>query len=198
VNLSQVQRIRFLKPSLEQDFRKALEVLANRARQAQEDVSLNFAGGGRRAVKVGYITERIRFGNQLPIEHRPGQALLASWAIVENTTDEDWNNVNLRLGFGPAISFQMDLYQPLFVPRPVEVPELFASLRPQTYGGDLAAKDAEKPAEQKRAMMGGVAAGGCALPTVPATSGARYRKSTCLPPVDQNQGAGSPCSLAPS
>src|SRR5262249_29538414 len=33
------------------------------------------------------------------------------------------------------ISFQMDLYQPLYVPRPVVEPELFASLRPPTYSG---------------------------------------------------------------
>jgi hypothetical protein len=31
----------------------------------------------------------------------------------------------------------MDLYQPLYVPRPVVEPELFASLRPPTYSGDL-------------------------------------------------------------
>src|SRR5690606_1551805 len=35
-------------------------------------------------------------------------------------------------------SFVMDLYEPLYVPRPVVEPELFASLRPQTYGQDLA------------------------------------------------------------
>jgi hypothetical protein len=31
----------------------------------------------------------------------------------------------------------MDLYQPLYVPRPVVEPELFASLRPVAYGGNL-------------------------------------------------------------
>ncbi|MCE9530160.1 MAG: hypothetical protein K8T89_03340, partial [Planctomycetes bacterium] len=31
----------------------------------------------------------------------------------------------------------MDLYQPLFVPRPIVEPELFASLRPPTYSGPL-------------------------------------------------------------
>ena len=31
----------------------------------------------------------------------------------------------------------MDLYQPLYVPRPVVEPELFASLRPPTYNGAM-------------------------------------------------------------
>jgi hypothetical protein len=35
----------------------------------------------------------------------------------------------------------MDLYEPLFVSRPVVEPELFASLRPPTYQGDLDARE---------------------------------------------------------
>ena len=63
---------------------------------------------------------------------------LQGWAIVENTSEEDWNNVNLTLVSGRPISFTMDLYQPLYVPRPVEQLNLYASLRPQVYGQDLA------------------------------------------------------------
>ena len=36
---------------------------------------------------------------------------------------------------GRPISFKMDLYNPLYVARPVVEPELFASLRPVTYRG---------------------------------------------------------------
>src|SRR3954466_9845552 len=36
---------------------------------------------------------------------------------------------------GRPISFKMDLYNPLYVPRPTVEPELFASLRPPTYDG---------------------------------------------------------------
>ena len=43
----------------------------------------------------------------------------------------------MALVSGRPISFQMDLYQPLYVPRPVVEPELFASLRPPTYQGAM-------------------------------------------------------------
>src|SRR5205807_2637522 len=43
----------------------------------------------------------------------------------------------MALVSGRPISFQMDLYTPLYVPRPTVVPELFASLRPVTYNSDL-------------------------------------------------------------
>ena len=58
---------------------------------------------------------------------------LQGWAIVENQTDSDWENVQLSLVSGRPISFIEDLYQPLFVARPVVEPELYASLRPQQY-----------------------------------------------------------------
>ena len=44
----------------------------------------------------------------------------------------------MALVSGRPISFRMDLYQPLYVPRPVVEPELFASLRPPTYEGNMA------------------------------------------------------------
>ncbi|HZK79570.1 MAG TPA: hypothetical protein VFC46_00850, partial [Humisphaera sp.] len=51
----------------------------------------------------------------------------------ENQTDGDWENVQLSLVSGRPISFIEDLYQPLYVTRPVVEPELYASLRPQRY-----------------------------------------------------------------
>jgi hypothetical protein len=43
----------------------------------------------------------------------------------------------MALVSGRPISFRMDLYQPLYVPRPIVEPELFASLRPPTYSGAM-------------------------------------------------------------
>jgi len=48
---------------------------------------------------------------------------------VENTSDSDWDKVELTLVSGRPISFIQDLYTPLYMPRPVVRPELYASLR---------------------------------------------------------------------
>ena len=58
--------------------------------------------------------------------------------IVENTSDHDWQDVRMSLVSGRPISFSMNLYQPLRVPRPEVRPELYASLLPQVYGQDMA------------------------------------------------------------
>src|SRR5205085_203132 len=53
-------------------------------------------------------------------------------------TENDWKDGELTLVSGRPISFIMDLYQPLYVSRPLVQPELYASLRPQVYGQDMA------------------------------------------------------------
>jgi hypothetical protein len=140
VPLGTVQRVRFLKPALEEEFRKALEVLATGHDKQKKTVTLNFSGEGRRNVRVGYVTESPIWKTSYRLKLDKDALFLQGWAIVENTTDDDWNNVRLGLVSGRPISFQMDLYEPLFVSRPVVEPELFASLRPPTYHGNLEEK----------------------------------------------------------
>src|SRR5438105_9972953 len=68
---------------------------------------------------------------------RAGKATMQGFAVVENTTDEDWKDVRLVLVAGRPVSFKMDLYEPLHLPRPTVEPERFASLRPPVYQGDI-------------------------------------------------------------
>src|SRR5213079_3545135 len=69
-------------------------------------------------------------------------------------TDNDWNGIQLSLVSGRPISFVQDLYQPLYIPRPVVQPELFASLRPQTYEAGMEMKK-EALAATNENMPGG-------------------------------------------
>ena len=139
LHLNEVARVRFLNPVLESEFRKALETLALSHDTLKKSVSIHFAGQGKREVRVGYVVEnplwKTSYRLVLDKKEKP---YLQGWAVVENATDEDWKDVRMALVSGRPISFQMDLYTPLFVPRPTVELELFASLRPPTYNGDLA------------------------------------------------------------
>lgn len=144
VPLGGVTTIRLVDERLNAELRQALGVLALGHATEKKAVVLNFAGQGRREVQVGYIQEApIWKTSYRLVLHDDGQPHLQGWAIVENTTEADWNDVSLTLVSGRPISFVMNLYDPLYVPRPVVEPELFASLRPQTYQQDLAAAEAE-------------------------------------------------------
>jgi hypothetical protein len=145
--MPQVQRVRFLNPVIDTELRRALETLALSHDTRKKAVSLNFAGQGKRPVRVGYVTEAPLWKTSYRlVMNKEGKPFLQGWAIVENTGDEDWNNVQMALISGRPISFRMDLYQPLYIPRPLVEPELFASLRPPTYTGALEKAAPAKPA----------------------------------------------------
>src|SRR4029077_9887153 len=115
-----------------------LEVLATRHDSQKKVVSLSFNGDGKRQGKGGYVIENPIWKTSYRLVLEEGKkAFLQGWAVVENTSDDDWKDVRMALVSGRPISFKMDLYQPLFIPRPTVEPELFASLRPPTFSGAL-------------------------------------------------------------
>jgi hypothetical protein len=140
VKLSEVQRLRFANPVIENEVRRALETLALSHDSQKKAVSLHFAGEGKRKVEVGYVVENpIWKTSYRLVMDKDGakKPYLQGWAVVENPTDEDWQHVAMALVSGRPISFKMDLYNPLYVSRPTVEPELFASLRPIAYSGAM-------------------------------------------------------------
>jgi hypothetical protein len=134
IPLSQIQRIQITNQQLKAELRQALEVLASSHDLQKKSVRLEFDGKGRRRVRVGYIVETPVWKTSYRLalsETKP--PYLQGWAIVENSTDEDWDGVGLSLVSGRPISFRMDLYEPLYVKRPIVVSELYESLRPQVH-----------------------------------------------------------------
>ena len=153
--LNQVQRIQIANEQLSAELRQALEVLASSHDMQRKGVRLEFDGKGRRRVRIGYIVETPVWKTSYRLALSDAKSpFLQGWAIVENTTDEDWDNVKLSLISGRPISFRMDLYEPLYVKRPVVVSELYESLRPQVYEQALAEPRAKAAAvgEPHRAL----------------------------------------------
>ena len=186
VLLDDVQRLEFEGARLQRELESALAALAEARDQAKKVVRVHFHGTGERRVRLGYVLEtpiwkasyRLMLGDNEKEKPR-----IQGWAIVENQTDSDWNNVQLSLVSGRPISFIQPLYQPLYIPRPVVQPELYGGVRPQTYeqgtaptasdtgrsgsperGRALGMKDAQNLAQQKSLRQPG-----SDLPAAPAT-----------------------------
>lgn len=165
VALEGITRIKLVDPRLQAELEKALAVLALAHDNERKSVQVSFRGQGARRVRVGYVHEapvwktsyRLVLGEGGDGKRAAGtereapaaKALLQGWAIVENTTDHDWKDVRVELVSGRPISFVMDLYQPLFLRRPVVQPELYATLAPQLYGRNLAAAPEPEQVERK-------------------------------------------------
>src|SRR5258706_308956 len=156
VELDQVSKLELEDPQLQEELGKALTALSQARDQDKKPVTINFNGEGERHVRLGYVVETpiwktsYRLGMGGAKDPKKAKHSLQGWAVVENPKRNDWNDVQLSLVSGRPISFIQDLYQPLYVPRPVVKPELFASLKPQTYEGGLADK---KQMEEFRAEL---------------------------------------------
>jgi hypothetical protein len=112
VKLADVQRVRFLNPALESEYRRALDTLALSHDSQKKAVSLSFTGQGRRKVRVGYVVESPiwKTSYRLVLGNGESKPVLQGWAVVENPSDEDWQGVKMALVSGRPISFKMDLY----------------------------------------------------------------------------------------
>ncbi|MCA9473096.1 MAG: hypothetical protein MRJ96_11295 [Nitrospirales bacterium] len=138
VPLAQVQDIHILNHTLNKELQQALAVLARSHDHQRKTVVISFRGEGNRRVRLAYLRETPTWKTSYRLVlHDQEAPFLQGWGIVDNTTDHDWNQVQLSLVSGRPISFIMDLHQPLYSPRPLVRQELHASLSPQTHSDRL-------------------------------------------------------------
>jgi len=179
-----IKSIRILDEQVDSDLRKALEVLAGSRDVDKRPVTLSFRGTGERHVSAGYLLETPVWKTSYRLVVEDEGLFLQGWAIVENTTDDDWDAVGLTLVSGRPVSFIQNLYEPLYVPRPEVPPSVAAVPRPRLYDRALdeyeeleeavAAEEAAPPRQAKmaaRSAPGGVASAGLAAMAPPPSPG---------------------------
>jgi hypothetical protein len=135
VPLEDVASLQVLDEARRSDFANALQMLGAER------------GGERRAVRIHFESDkpeerevRVNYGHEVPLWKTSYRLVLGEsapflqgWAIVENTGEEDWENVELSLVAGRPISFVQDLYSPLHAHRPRVAPQIIESPLPQLY-----------------------------------------------------------------
>jgi hypothetical protein len=175
IALPHIQHLQLTNAQLSAELQQALAVLASSHDRQKKTVMLTFDGTGQRRVRVAYIIATPVWKTSYRLVLADNEApFLQGWALVENTTDEDWQDVRLSLMSGRPISFVMDMYEPLYTQRPVVVPEVYASLRPQVYEQAIEApgdtlreahlQDKEEPAAPGREQHEGFQGRGIGLP----------------------------------
>jgi hypothetical protein len=118
-DLSAATGIRFTDPQLQQQFKDYLAALVASRSKDKRSVYIDSTDSKARDISASYMipapvwksSYRLIFG-------ATGQPTLEGWAIVDNTTGEDWTKVQLSLVSGRPISFISQLYAPKYVIRP--------------------------------------------------------------------------------
>lgn len=137
MRVDELHGLKLTNEKMASELKQALAALAGGRDTDKKSVVLKFDGQGERKVRASFLLEspiwKTSYRLVLSEDKKP---FLQGWAAVENATEEDWKDVRLSLVSGRPISFRMDLYTPIYVPRPQEDLELYASLRaPEFEGG---------------------------------------------------------------
>lgn len=118
-DLAAATSMRFTDPKLQLQFRDYLTTLTGARSKEKRSVYVDSTDTKARSLLASYLiptaiwksSYRLVFG-------ATGQPTLEGWAIVDNTTGEDWTNVQLSLVSGRPISFVSRLYEPRYIDRP--------------------------------------------------------------------------------
>ncbi len=167
VDLAAASAIRFTDAKLQAQFRDYLAALTTSRSKEKRSVYIDSTDSKSRTVRAEYIVPmpawkssyRLMFGDN-------AQPLLEGWAIVDNTTGEDWNNVRLSLVSGKPISFISQLYEPKFIARPAASLPEDQAVAPTIYSGAVEQDSARKAAAPPLRIGGNAGAGGTSVGSV--------------------------------
>ncbi|MGA2401260.1 MAG: hypothetical protein ABSG91_06090, partial [Syntrophobacteraceae bacterium] len=103
VRLDEAQKVEIRDPELQMELQKALSSLAEARNQDKKQILINFQGDGNRKVRLRYVIEtpiwKTSYRLILP-QNKGDVSKFQGWALVENQTDADWNDVQLSLVSG--------------------------------------------------------------------------------------------------
>jgi hypothetical protein len=176
--LEDAESVQVSDPDLRGRIDRALGTLRGEAAHDARHLSLRSAGAGPRKVRVGFVAGaplwKATYRLVLPAKEGD-KARLQGWAVLENVSATDWNNVDLSLQYGNPVTFRQALYRSYYVQRP-EVPvEVLGRILPGVDSGAL-----QNTLDQERARGGS----------------ARMMMAKAMPPPPPPSAAPAPAAMA--
>ena len=145
------------------------------------DMKIGLSGAATHRLKLSYVTESPAWKPSYRlVMDKPGKVDVQGWAIVDNTSGEDWNRIKLGVGSSSAMSFRYDLHTVRTVEREtLRSNDLFAQAPPvggATYGQVGGATPVL--AELSDSSLASETAGGDDRASVPAPAAAQAARPT--------------------
>jgi len=138
-NFTEIKSFEIMNEDIKKDLKFFLETVISGKKKDAKKIVINCESGGNdevdRIIFVYYIREspiwktsyRLIMSKEQALEKK---CLLSGWSLIENTTNQDWENVELSLVAGMPVSFKYEFYRPIFIQRPVIRPPKVLSVRP--------------------------------------------------------------------
>ena len=176
LDLDAAAGIRLSDPRLQQQLVDALAAMAQSRSRDKRAVFVDSLGQGPQKLTARYLAPapvwKSSYRLVLPDS---GDATLEGWAIVDNATGEDWNNVDLTVVSGKPVSFISKLYDVKYVQRQEAVlpgeqpaaPELYDTALGRADRNEVRAKAAGGMRQLRAAATESLAAPAAAPPPAP-------------------------------
>lgn len=124
VDLSAVTGMQLRDAALQRRLREYLERVDESRSAEKRSVYIDAPADGPRDLTVSYVIPMPAWKSSYRLLLADSGGSIEGWAIVDNTTGEDWNGVRLAVVSGRPVSFVSRLYEPKYVTRPgAELPE---------------------------------------------------------------------------
>ncbi|MDR1791140.1 MAG: hypothetical protein LBR20_05740 [Propionibacteriaceae bacterium] len=138
VPLSSIQGYQLQDEALAADVERALGILFADASGGLCQLEIVLPGETSREVSLYYVAGAPVWKASYRLDFAGNRSSMQGWAIVDNTSDADWQDVQLSLLVGRPTSFRQDLVAPYYVGRP-EVPLAIAgSAKVRTHEDEYA------------------------------------------------------------
>lgn len=136
-DLADVRSVKLLDEGAKRDLNEFANATASTRRRDAKTITVTSEGIGQREMVVSYtIAAPIWKTTYRVVLDDTGKPFFQGWAIVDNVSDEDWQNVQLSLVSGSPVSFIQNLQKPLYRYRPIiPIPDDL-NLDPQVYDAD--------------------------------------------------------------
>jgi hypothetical protein len=133
-DLSDVRSVKLADEGTRRDISEFANATASARRRDAKTIVVTSDGTGSREMLVSYtIAAPIWKTTYRVVLDGTGKPFFQGWAIVDNVSDEDWNDVELSLISGTPISFIQPIQQPFYRYRPVIPRPADLRLEPQVH-----------------------------------------------------------------
>lgn len=119
VSMTEITSFTFTDRKITDDLNRALDLILSSRDSMTRKLQVNLPGKGERDVTLGYVIAAPVWKASYRLDLAAAKPVLQGWAIIDNTGDLDWNNVQLSLVTGRPVSFIQNLYPPLLLQRPL-------------------------------------------------------------------------------
>lgn len=163
--LSRVRAVRIEERDVAMLMQRRLDASASQGLLERVEVTVRLGDRASEDLLVSYVSSAPRWkpSYRVVVEGQGERSLLQGWAVVDNTTSERWERVNLSLTSGEPLSFRYDLRTPQTVTRP-DLTESSRRRRATVAVGEATMDDDGNLAEQEAMTSSGAEAPAASMP----------------------------------